>query len=165
MISSYGLPSLFITLTMAEGHWKHLHKILKATDNQNTIPTNRPVHTMLHFIHRFQQLKKYILKNPEHLGWDDLTHFFERVEFQNRRAAYTHSIYWVTKTIEQMIAENIIRFDLPNPDIEPELYAKVKANQIHTCNLKCEGPAASGHTCKKGFSRPFSLTTYYDNDI
>ena len=63
MISSYGLPSLFITLTMAKSHWKHLHKILKATDNQNTIPTNRPVHTTLHFIHRFQQLKKYILKN------------------------------------------------------------------------------------------------------
>src|ERR1043165_498835 len=85
MISSYGLPSLFITLIMAEGHWKHLHKILKATDNQNTIPTNRPVYTTLHFIHQFQQLKKYILKNPEHSGWSDLTHFFERVEFQNRR--------------------------------------------------------------------------------
>src|ERR1044072_7921613 len=91
MISSYGLPSLFITLTMAEGHWKHLHKILKATDNQNTILTNRPVHNTLHFIHRFQQLKKYILKNPEHSGWDDLTHFFERVEFQNREAAHTYS--------------------------------------------------------------------------
>src|SRR4051812_3152015 len=33
MISSYGLPSIFLTLTMAESHWKHLHKILKATDN------------------------------------------------------------------------------------------------------------------------------------
>ena len=54
-----------------------------------------------------------------------------------------------------MIAENIIRSDLPNPDTKPELYAKVKANQIHTCNSKCGGPAAPEHTCKKGFPRLF----------
>ena len=40
IISEYGLPSLFITLTMAENHWIHLHKILKVTDNYDTIPTN-----------------------------------------------------------------------------------------------------------------------------
>jgi len=54
MISSFGLPSLFITLTMAESHWKHLHKILKVSDNYDTILTNRPLHTTLHFIHRLQ---------------------------------------------------------------------------------------------------------------
>ncbi len=57
-----------------------------------------------------------------------------------------------------MIAEDLIRSDLLNPDTESELYAKVKANQIHTCNSKCEGSATPGHTCKKGFLRPFSLT-------
>jgi hypothetical protein len=164
MISSYGLPSLFITLTMAESHWKHLHKILKVTDNHDTIPTNRPLHTTLHFIHRFQQLKNHILKDPKHSGWGNLNHFFERVEFQNRGAAHTHSIYWTSKTIEQMINENLIRTDLPDPNTEPELFEKVKANQIHTCSLKCGGPAPLGHTCKKGFPRPFSSYTYFDTD-
>jgi DNA replication protein DnaC len=164
MISSYGLPSLFITLTMAESHWTHLHKILKATDNYNTIPTNRPLHTTLHFIHRLQKLKKFVWKNPEHSRWDKINHFFERVEFQNRGAAHTHGIYWTSKTIEQMIAENLIRSDLPDQITEPDLYEKVKANQIHTCNSKCGGPAAPGHVCKKNFPRPFSPITYYDND-
>jgi hypothetical protein len=164
MISSYGLPSLFITLTMAESHWKHLHKILKVTDNHDTIPTNRPLHTTLHFIHRLQQLKNNVWKNSEHSEWGNLNHFFERVEFQNRGAAHTHGVYWVSKTIEQMINENLIRTDLPDPNTEPELYAKVKANQVHTCSLKCGGPAALGHTCKKGFPRPFSPYTYFDTD-
>jgi PIF1-like helicase/Helitron helicase-like domain at N-terminus len=162
MISSYGLPSLFITLTMAESHWTHLHKILKVTDNHDTIPTNRPLHITLHFIYRLQQLKKHVWKNPEFSNWGNLIHYFERVEFQNRGAAHTHGIYWTSKTIEQMIAENIIRSDLPDPNTEPELYVKVMANQIHTCSLKCGGPASPGHTCKKGFPRPFSPTTYYD---
>ena len=61
-----------------------------------------------------------------------------------------------------MINENLIRSDLPDSNTEPDLYAKVKANQIHTCSLKCEGPAPPGHTCKKGFPRPFSSNTYFD---
>jgi hypothetical protein len=164
MISYYGLPSLFITLTMAESHWKHLHKILKVTDNHDTIPTNRPLHTTLHFIHRLQQLKNNVWKNSEHSKWDNINHFFERIEFQNRGAAHTHGVYWISKTIEQMINENLIRSDLPDPITESELYEKVKANQIHTCSSKCGGPAAPGHTCKKGFPRPFSPNTYFDND-
>ena len=164
MISSYGLPSLFITLTMAESHWTHLHKILRVTDNHDTIPTNRPLHTTLHFIHRLQQLKKHVWKNPNHSNWGDLIHFFERVEFQNRGAAHTHGVYWTSKPIDQLIAENLIRSDLPNPDTEPELYAKVKANQVHTCSIKCGGPASPGHTCKKGFPHSFSSATYFDAD-
>ena len=93
MISSYGLPSLFITLTMAESHWKHLYKILKVSDNYDTILTNRPLYTTLHFIHHLQQLKNHIWKNPEHSEWGNLDHFFERVEFQNHGATHTHSVY------------------------------------------------------------------------
>ncbi len=64
-----------------------------------------------------------------------------------------------------MINENLIKSDLPDPNTESDLYEKVKANQIHTCSLKCEGPAAPEHICKKGFFRPFSLNTYFDIDI
>ncbi len=93
MILSYRLPSLFIILTMAESYWKHLHKILKVLDNYNTISTNRPLYTTLHFIHHLQQLKNHIWKNPEHSEWGNLDHFFERVEFQNHGATHTHSVY------------------------------------------------------------------------
>ena len=92
-------------------------------------------------------------------------HFFERVEFQNRGAAHTHSCIWVSKTQEEMITEHVIRSDLPNQDLEPELYALVKAHQIHTCTERhCGGPAPPGHMCKKNFPRPFAHFTYYKKD-
>ena len=42
-----GLPTLFITLTMAESKWIHLTEILRKTDNHDTIPTNRPYHVSM----------------------------------------------------------------------------------------------------------------------
>lgn len=62
-----------------------------------------------------------------------------------------------------MIAENLIRADLPDPILEPELYQLVTAHQIHTCNpAKCGGPAPPGQMCKKNFPRPYSPITYYN---
>src|SRR5215216_4319983 len=60
-----------------------------------------------------------------------------------------------------MIANDVIRSTIPDPLYEPELYASVIANQIHTCNHRCQGPAPQGQTCKKGFPRPYSQITHY----
>ena len=165
MIREYKLPSIFITLTAAESKWTHLKDILKSTDNGDTIPTNRPLHLTLHFIHRKQELWRHIWMKPANSNWGKLNHFFERVEFQNRGAPHTHSILWVEKNIDEMIADNIIRSDLPNPEQEPELYQLVLSHQIHTCRpSKCGGPMPSGQMCKKNFPRPYSLYTYYKAD-
>jgi DNA replication protein DnaC len=164
MIAGLELPTIFITLTMAESSWTDLYDILSRTDNHDTIPTNRPLHTTLHFIHRLQSLKQLIWKNPDVSEWGTYHHFFERVEFQNRGAAHTHGVYWTTKSIEEMINNNTIRSDVPDPNLEPELYHLVMTYQIHTCNAKCGGPAPSGERCKKGFPRPYSPCTYYDNE-
>ena len=103
MMREYGLPFLFITLTAAESRWTHLKDILKSTDNKNTIPTNRPLYTALHFTHRKKELWNHIWKKPANSKWGQLNHFFERVEFQNRGAPHTHSILWVEKSIPEMI--------------------------------------------------------------
>ena len=42
MVNVKGLPTLFITLSMAESKWIHLTEILRNTDNGDTLPTNRP---------------------------------------------------------------------------------------------------------------------------
>jgi hypothetical protein len=152
MLQNFGLPSVFITLSMAESRWTELHEILQQTDNNDTIPTNRPLHCALHFIHRFRSLKKEVWKNEKISGWGTITDFFERIEFQNRGAAHIHGCYWTTKSINYMIENNIIRSDIPNPEQEPELYQKVLTYQIHRCDpLKCGGPTPSGEQCKKGF--------------
>ncbi|GBB97610.1 hypothetical protein RclHR1_30110001 [Rhizophagus clarus] len=151
MINNYGLPQLFITLTMSENKWKHLKNILLRTDNHDTLPTNRPFHCTHHFIHRLRSMKNNLWKDPELTNWGKILHFFERIEFQNRGAAHIHGCLWTTKSINNMIKDNVIRADLPDSEKESELYKLVKTHQIHTCDLRCGEPAAPGEVCKKGF--------------
>ena len=62
-----------------------------------------------------------------------------------------------------MINDHTIRSDLPDADLEPELHHLVLQHQIHTCSpSKCRGPAPPGQTCKRGFPRPFSNSTHYN---
>ncbi|CAG8763696.1 17521_t:CDS:1, partial [Gigaspora rosea] len=135
--------------------------ILSNSYNGDTLPTNRPFHCANYFVHRFQSLKKELYKKLDITGFGDITNFFDRVEFQNRGAAHTHSCYWTTESIETMIANDVIQSTMPNPLYEPELYAAVSNNQIHTCNEKCRGLNPLTQTCKKGFPRPYCESTHY----
>ncbi|GBC21999.2 DNA helicase PIF1, ATP-dependent [Rhizophagus irregularis DAOM 181602=DAOM 197198] len=162
MVQGFGLPQIFYTVTMAENHWTHLHKILSKTDNKDTLPSNRPFHTYLHYHHRLSSIHQYLWKNPNLTDWGNWLHHFERDEFQNRGAIHTHGIAYLSKSIPELIDSNVIRADMPDPDLEPELYELVKKHQIHTCNSHCGGPALPGSRCKKGFPQPYSNTTYED---
>ena len=149
---------------MAENHWTHLCDILSASDNENTIPINRSFHCVNYFIHKFQSLKKELYSKSDLIGFSNITNFFDRVEFQNRGAAHIHNCYWITNPIKTMIANDVIWSTISDPLYESQLHVAVIANQIHTCNEKCQGPAPLGQTCKKEFSYPFSKTTHYDEN-
>ena len=85
----------------------------------------------MYFMQRFHSLKKKRLWNDSHLsGWKRICEFFfERVEFQNRGAAHLHIVLWTEATINEMISSNQIRSTMPDPENEPELYAKVRTHQ------------------------------------
>ena len=69
-------------------------------------------------------------------------------------------------SVEDMILNNVIRADLPDPNFEPELYEKVFAHQRHTCIPRhCGGPTLLGERCHKGFPAPLSETTYEDKNL
>jgi DNA replication protein DnaC len=165
IIKTFNLPQIFYTVTMAEGKWKHLHEILKKTDNGNTIPTNRPFHVYHHYQNRLKSIHHYLWKNEKLCKWGKWKHHWERDEFQNRGAIHTHGIAYVEKSINELILNNIIRADLPDPNLEPELYQKVLTHQIHHCQeYHCGGPPTSGKRCSKGFPQPLSNITYEDNN-
>lgn len=164
MVQAFDLPQIFYTMTMAENHWTHLHKILSKTDNKDTLPSNRPLHTYLHYHHRLSSMHQYLWKNSNLTDWGNWLHHFERDEFQNRGAIHTHGIAYLSKSIPELIDSNVIRADMPDPNLEPELYELVKKHQIHTCDSRCGGPAPPGSQCKKGFPQPYSNTTYEDSN-
>jgi len=152
-------------MTMGEGKWKHLHKILKKTDNKDPLPSNRPFHTYHHYANRLQSLHHYLWKNPTLSNLGKWLHHFERDEFQNRGAIHTHGVAWLDKTIPELIASNAIRADLPDPITEPKLYKLVKKHQIHHCiSSKCGGPCSNGGQCNQKFPKLLSETTYFDNE-
>ena len=127
-------------MTMGEGKWKHLHKILKKTDNGNILPSNRLFHTYHHYAHRLQSLHHYLWKNLTLSNFGKWIHYFKRNEFQNRGAIHTHGVAWLEKSIPELISANVIRADLPDPNTELELYNLVKTHQIHHCiPSKCGG--------------------------
>ena len=83
-----------------------------------------------------------------------------RMEFQLRGAIHSHIMLWVSKTIPQMISDKFIRADIPDPNIEPELYRLVIQYQVHECKTHiCGGPGAGQDgKCKKGF--PCDIAEY-----
>ena len=93
MVTELGLPTLFITLSMAEGKWDHLRAILSATDNGDTLPKNRPYHVTSHFLHRLRSMTKANWKDERLSEWGTLQDYFQRVK--NRGATHnTHTCLW-----------------------------------------------------------------------
>src|SRR6185369_2317215 len=90
MIQSYDLPQIFYTLTMTEDKWKHLEQILSKTDNNDTLPTNCPLHVYLFYHNKLNNLRKKLWKNEKLVQWGKLENYFERDEFQNRDTIHTH---------------------------------------------------------------------------
>lgn len=162
MIQTFGLPTLFLTLTFSEC-WQQFIHILEKSDNGDTIPPNRPLHVTMYWYKRLDYLKKYILNNVKlnHLG--KIKHFVERHEFQLRGAFHLHVAYWGSVSILDLIEMNYIRADMPNPILEPELWQAVTKHQIHICIPRyCGGPVQHGQ-CKKGFLAPLSNSTHNNN--
>ena len=85
----------------------------------------------------------------------------ERREFQLRAAIHTHSLLWTEKSIDQLITEDFIRADIPDPIEEPLLYHLVIQHQIHQCHQDlCGGNAVDNNHCTKGFPAELLEKTY-----
>ena len=88
-----------------------------------------------------------------------------RYEFQLRQAIHTHMLWWVEKSISELIREHYIQADLPDPEKEPALYELVQQHQIHTCQphlcIMRSGEGTVPHPYTKGFPQPLSDQTHH----
>ena len=84
------------------------HCLLGSSTSNSFLPTNRPYHVTSHFLHRLRSMKKVIWKDERLSEWGTIQNYFQRVEFQNRGAAHTHTCLWSTYSIEQMIRNNVM---------------------------------------------------------
>nr|CAG8626901.1 4420_t:CDS:2 [Entrophospora candida] len=159
MVNAYGLPQIFYTLTMGEDKWPHSHQILQISDNGNTVPSNLPLHTYLHYRHRLTNVRNKLWKNPKIIQWGKWIHYFECDEFQHQGSIHTHGFAYTEKKSTELISLNTVRADLPDQNTETELHNLVKMFQIHHCNQRCRPQGYDNEQCTKGFPQPLSETT------
>jgi hypothetical protein len=161
MLNAFAEPQLFVTLTFSEW-WPDYMRILADTGNRDPTPSNRPWEAITYYYRRLQNLKDKFLRKEHLSGFGRLREWVERHEFQQRGAIHTHSLYWVSESIEAMIGREFIRADVPDETAEPELFELVQRHQIHRCSTQlCRRRLQ--HTdikCTKGFPAELSNTTF-----
>ena len=86
------------------------------------------------------------------------------IEFQKRGLPHTHLALWLKgehklKRVDQI--DRFIRAELPNPELEPELYRIVSTTMMHQCS---PGRCLQQGVCSKGFPKDFADSTSFDSD-
>jgi hypothetical protein len=158
VLSSRGLSTLFVTLTFNDT-WPEFEHILRNASSR--FPSDNPWAGVEYYYERILNFKNKFLKHPT-ARFGKLLELIERFEFQLRGAIHSHCLLWCEKGIPQLIGENYIRADIPDPDKEPRLHALVMKYQIHRCRINiCGGPGANGK-CSKGFPCDVSDTTHHE---
>ncbi len=69
MVDTFKLPQIFYTTTMNINGWEYLKTIFSLTDNKNTNPTNRLLHTYLHYYHQLESIRNKLWKNSKLSEW------------------------------------------------------------------------------------------------
>lgn len=142
MLKNLGCPTLFMTLSANDYHWKELAKTLKVPlENLPKAVQQNPLITAIHFERRWKALLNHVLLSGEQpLG--EIVDYFARVEFQSRGSPHLHIFFWVknapslqTSSPSELIAYINRTIHTTIPKNNTSLYPLVKSLQIHNhCN-------------------------------
>ena len=156
MVKQLGLPSYFLTLSCADLRWNELVLIIARLNNIDVeneeldyfqrcnILNQNPVLTARHFQYRVESFfKEILLHRNSPIG--KVVNYALKVEFQFRGSLHLHAFVWcseipaLSKENSDFYAtyiQNIVRTDLPDPNIEPELHDLVSQYQIHVESIR-----------------------------
>lgn len=158
MLQALGLSTLFVTLTFNESWPEYIDILRRCGDGNN--PSNNPWHAIHYFYERFQNLLDHFFRTKQ-TGFGKLKEFVFRFEFQLRGAIHVHCLLWTENSVDQLLATNYVRADIPDPNKEPLLHRLVTKWNIHTCRSHiCGGPGSRG-VCEKSFPATLSNTTHH----
>jgi Helitron helicase-like domain at N-terminus len=111
VISNRELPQLFVTLTFNDT-WSEFQTIL--WNAPSMFPSENPWAGVEYYYERILNFKNKFLKNPT-ARFGKMLELIERFEFQLRGAIHSHCLLWTEKSTDQLIRENYIRADIPDP--------------------------------------------------
>ena len=131
IVDAFQLSQIFYTTTINENGWEHFKTILSLTDNRDTNPTNRLLYSYLHYHYRLESIRNKLWKNPKLSRWSKWIHYWKKDEFQTCDAIHTYRVAWLEKSIKELINLNIIRVNISDSKLEPELYELIIKYQIY----------------------------------
>jgi hypothetical protein len=146
VLSSRGLATLFFVTLTFNDTWPEFEHILRNASSR--FPSDNRWAGVEYYYERILNLKNKFLKHPT-ARFGKLLELIERFEFQLRGAIHSHCLLWCEKGIPQLIRENYIRADIPDPVKEPRLHALVMKYQIQDVVLAfVAGPVQMGSAAK-----------------
>ncbi|KAK3931895.1 ATP-dependent DNA helicase [Frankliniella fusca] len=134
MVEQIGLPTVFITLSCADGHWEDLYKLMTHKDILSLSPRERRqlVQDNPHIVDAFFDYRVNVLINKLLQTHFKVTDYWYRVEYQHRGSPHIHGVFWfenapdvsnIENQSEEYIAEVINYFskliEAWNPLINP----------------------------------------------
>ncbi|GAU41076.1 hypothetical protein TSUD_139790 [Trifolium subterraneum] len=157
-----GFPDLFITFT-CNPTWP---EITRELNKNNLKPQERPDIVVKIFKMKFDLLLKDLTKR--HVLGKVLAYMYT-IEFQKRGLPYAHIIIFLhpsSKYPTPTDIDNIISAEIPNPEIDPDLYSLVKKHMLHgPCGQKHNNsPYMTTGRCSKFFPKDFNEETIVDKD-
>src|ERR1700761_2449104 len=142
----YQHADVFITMT-ANPNWKEIQDALLPGQTANDRPD---------LVSRVFELKKRALLDDIKQGvlGKHVAHVYT-VEFQKRGFPHMHLIVFFSSEHKIRSADDfkhMVRADIPDRELEPELHNIVSQTMLHDCNQRCQ---INGR-CSKRFPKPFN---------
>ena len=104
---------LFLTTIFFE-KWFEYVEILANTNNRNIISNNRFWKAIIYYHSRWKIFKIYLLRNSKIFDFEKLEKMIKRMKFQLKNVIHIHVLFWIQKSIFEMIVENFIRTNVSN---------------------------------------------------
>lgn len=167
-----GKPTLFITYTCNPKNEELLSHLNGQTANLRQDTIARVFHQQILIFHDIlvkgktldkSKTKKFAKKSKNFLGqlFGDVKYYLYAVEWQKRGLPHIHILLWFSELINPNEIDNIICAELPDIQLDKELYELVLRHMIHgPCGKHNEDcPCMKDTRCTKSFPKEFITNT------
>ena len=157
-VRAYGRPDLFITFT-CNPTWSEIKELLLP----GQLPSHRHDITARVFKQKLKSLMDLIVKF--HVFGETRCWMYS-IEWQKRGLPHAHILIWLIEKITPDQIDQIISAEIPDVDVDPDLFEVVTKNMIHgPCgSLNMNSPCMSDGKCTKRYPRDLLAETITGND-
>ncbi|XP_026383485.1 uncharacterized protein LOC113278984 [Papaver somniferum] len=161
LVQKYGKMDLFITMT-CNPNWEEIRRKLKEGKQAH----DRPDLTTRVFHSKFEELKADLFTKGV-LG--KVVAYIHVIEFQKRGLPHAHILIILHEKDKLRTPDDydrVVRAEIPDDKVEPELYASVLKHMIHVpCALSADCVCKKDGKCKKRFPKKFAAETLEGQDL